>query len=376
VSSIWAFEPATAKVLTAGRLQVPISHSAVTVLGSTAWLVGGESNGTSEAVVQMITPNAGFGVAGQSGAGSPYAGYQLLIADRGNNRFLVMDDAMKVVWTYPSATSPPDPLGFNFPDDAFFMDKGRAIISNQEQNNTIIQLAYPSGKVIWSYGHPKQAGTAPGFLSEPDDAYVLKNGQVTVADANNCRILVINHDTTVAGQIGTNGKCVHNPPTSMGSPNGDTPLPDGNVLVSEINGSWISEYTLQGQLVWTAHPPLVYPSDPQQLGPNLYLVADYTKPGAFIYMDRQGQVQYRYAAASGPGELDHPSLAERVPSGAIMINDDYANRMVAIDPTTGALVWQYGVTDAAGTAPGMLDTPDGFDLLAHDGSTPTHPTTG
>jgi len=188
--------------------------------------------------------------------------------------------------------------------------------------------------------------------------------------------VIINHDTSVAGQIGTNGKCVHNPPTSMSSPNGDTPLPDGNVLVSEITGSWISEYTLQGQLVWTVHVPVVYPSDPQQLDSNLYLVADYAKPGAFIYTNRQGQVLYRYSAPSGPGELDHPSLAERVPSGAVMINDDYANRMVAIDPTTGALVWQYGVTDAAGTAPGMLDTPDGFDLLAPDGSTPTHPTTG
>ncbi len=38
-----------------------------------------------------------------------------------------------------------------------------------------------------------------------------------------------------------------------------------------------------------------------------------------------------------------------------MINDDYANRMVAIDPTTGALVWQYGITDAAGTGVGHVE---------------------
>ena len=87
-------------------------------------------------------------------------------------------------------------------------------------------------------------------------------------------------------------------------------------------------------------------------GPDLYLVADYAKPGAFIYTNRAGQVLYRYSVASGPGMLDHPSLAERLPSGVVMINDDYANRMVAIDPTTNALVWQYGITDAAGTAPG------------------------
>jgi len=376
VSSIWAFDPTTRRLLPAGRLQVPVSHSSMTVLGTTAWLVGGESNGTEVSAVQMLTPNRGFGSAGVSGAGSPYFGMRLLIADRGNNRLLVMDSAMHIMWTYPSATSPPDPYGFVFPDDAFFIDKGTAIISNQEENETIVEIAYPSGKIIWEYGHPKQPGTAPGYLHEPDDAYLLKNGQITVADAQNCRIMIINHDGTVAGQIGTDARCVHDPPTSMGSPNGDTPLADGNVLVSEINGSWISEYTLNGQLVWTTQVPLAYPSDPQQLGPNLYLVADYAKPGSFIYTDRTGQVLYRYFAPSGPGMLDHPSLAERLPSGAVMINDDYANRMVAIDPTTGALVWQYGITDAAGTGVGMLNTPDGFDVIAPGGSTPTHPSSG
>ncbi len=74
--------------------------------------------------------------------------------------------------------------------------------------------------------------------------------------------------------------------------------------------------------------------------------------------------------------LNHPSLAEKLPSGVYLINDDYRHRMVAIDPTTGALVWQYGITDHAGTAPGMLNTPDGFDLLNPDGTTPTHPQTG
>jgi hypothetical protein len=376
VSAIWAFNPGTGKMLVAGRLQVPVSHTSVTVLGTTAWFVGGESNGMPVAAVQMLKPNRGFGPAGTSGAGSPYFGLRLLIADRGNNRLIVLDSAMHITWTYPSATSPADPFGFVFPDDAFFVNKGQAIISNQEENETIVEIAYPSGKIIWEYGHPKRSGTAPGYLHEPDDAYLLKNGQITVADAQNCRVMIINHDGTVAGQIGTDGRCVHDPPSSMGSPNGDTPLADGNVLISEINGSWISEYTLQGQLVWTTQVPVVYPSDPQQLGPDLYLVADYSKPGEFIYTNRLGQVRYRYYAASGPGMLNHPSLAERLPSGVVMINDDYANRMLAIDPTTGALVWQYGITDAAGTSEGMLNTPDGFDVLAPDGSTPTHSATG
>jgi hypothetical protein len=40
--------------------------------------------------------------------------------------------------------------------------------------------------------------------------------------------------------------------------------------------------------------------------------------------------------------LNHPSLTELLPSGVFIVNDDYNNRMAAIDPATGALVWQYG----------------------------------
>ena len=376
VSTIWAFNPASNRLLPAGHLQVPVSHAGVTVIGSTAWIAGGESRGTPVAAVQMFRPNTAFGRAGAPGAGSPYFGAKLLIADRGNNRLLLLDDTMHLVWKYPSAHSPPDRLKFYFPDDAFFIDHGKAIISNQEQNNTIVEIAYPSGKIIWSYGHPRRASAARGYLHEPDDAYLLKNGQVTVADAYNCRVLVINHNGTVAHQIGSNGVCVHHPPSSMGTPNGDTPLADGNLLVSEINGSWVSEYRPTGSLVWTVHLPIAYPSDPQQLGPDRYLIADYAAPGKILEFNRQGKILYHYSPASGPGMLNHPSLTELLPSGVFMANDDYSDRMVAIDPKTGALVWQYGVTGRKGRQAGMLNTPDGFDVLLPNGSTPTHPVTG
>ena len=376
VSTVWAFNPAAKRLLPAGHLQVPVSHAAVAVTGSTAWIIGGESGGALVSSVQMLRPNRAFGTAGAAGAGSPFYGAKLLIADRGNNRLLLLDPQLHLLWKYPSAHTVRDPSRFYFPDDAFFIDRGTAILSNQEQNETIIKIAYPSGKILWSYGHPRHSGTAHGYLHEPDDAYLLKNGQVSVADAMNCRVLVINHNRTVAHQIGTNGVCTHDPPNSMGSPNGDTPLPDGNLLISEINGSWVSEYTVTGKPVWTTHLPIAYPSDPQQLGSDRYLIADYARPGQILEFNRAGHILYRYHPRSGPGMLNHPSLAELLPSGAIMVNDDYSNRMVAIDPATGALVWQYGITGRPGTAPGELHTPDGFDLLLPNGSTPTHPTTG
>lgn len=376
---IYAFDPAHNRALVAGHLIAPLSNSAVATVAGTAWLIGGESGSTPTATVQMLKPNIKFGTAGAPGAGSPYFGEKLMIADRGNNRILVLDDTGAITWTYPNPPSmpaPPGPKGFYFPDDTFFIHHGTGILTNQEENETIVQLGYPSGKVLWTYGHPAQPGSAPGYLHEPDDAYLLKNGNITVADADNCRILFISPAGSVIGQIGTTGTCVHNPPTSLGGPNGDTPLADGNVLISEVHGSWISEYTPSGQLVWTAHVAIGYPSDPQQLGPDLYVTADYSDPGGIVEFNRTGQILYNYHAPSGINRLNQPSLAELIPSGVFMVNDDYRDRMAAIDPATQALVWNYGVPDVPGTSPGYLNTPDGFDLLNPDGSTPTHPTTG
>jgi hypothetical protein len=169
------------------------------------------------------------------------------------------------------------------------------------------------------------------------------------------------------------------PEVAVAYPNGDTPLANGDVLVSEIDGSWIDEYTESGKLVWDLHMASVdYPSDPQQLASNLFLMTDYDPPaeGRILEFTRQGQIPWIYDVKVGDGALKKPSLAERLPDGLIMVNDDYRNRVVVIDPATDSIVWQYGITDVSGTAPGVLSIPDGFDNLLANGSTPTHPATG
>jgi outer membrane protein assembly factor BamB len=378
VDDVFAFDVARASFLRAGSLPVAVANAGTAVSKGRLFLVGGETNGgalTSD--VQMVTPNRAFGVAGTPGAGSPYYGDQLLVADRGNNRLLLLNDTGKTIWTYPSKNAPPPPGGFYFPDDAFFIRHGTAILSNQEDNDTLVEVAYPSGRIMFSYGHPRAPGSAPGYLNTPDDAYLLRDGDITVADPGNCRVVVLNPATKATlRQIGTVGACAHNPPNGLGSPNGDTPLSNGDLLISEINGSWVDEYTTSGRLVWAVKLPIGYPSDPQQIGPDRYLVADYENPGAIVEFNRSGQVLYRYQPKEGAGELNHPSLVELLPSGVFMLNDDYNDRIVAIDPSTGAIVWQYGQSGVAGTAPGLLNTPDGFDILGPGGATPTHPSTG
>ena len=102
--------------------------------------------------------------------------------------------------------------------------------------------------------------------------------------------------------------------------------------MSKVNGSYVDELTRGGHLVWSAHLPIAYPSDPQQLGPDRYLVADYARPGGVYEFNRAGRILWSYHPASGAGMLDHPSLAERFPGGLIAVTDDYRDRVVLIDP--------------------------------------------
>jgi hypothetical protein len=121
----------------------------------------------------------------------PLPGY-LLIADRGNNRMLLVNGSKHILWTYPAPGSTPA-MPFRFGDDTFFGPQIDRIISNQEDQHTIQIISFPGRKILWRYGHVNQQGSSPGYLRTPDDAYLLPNGLVTVADAYNCRVLFINH---------------------------------------------------------------------------------------------------------------------------------------------------------------------------------------
>jgi N-acetylneuraminic acid mutarotase len=385
---IWRFEPASRKLVPAGRLPSPVAAGAATVVGSTGYLIGGkEASGVALSSVIVLhlhrvaapaeeaettTPATSTSKKGKPPA---FAG-RLMIADRGNDRLLVVNAAKKVLWRFPSHAHPAPPGGFYFPDDAFFTHHGTQIISNEEQNERIVQLAFPSGKLLWSYGHPGVTGSEPGYLHEPDDAYLWRDGSVSVADAQNCRVLIVSQAKKVLKEFGEPSRCEHEPPRALGSPNGDTPLRNGNILVSEVNGSYIDEITRTGKLAWSVQLPIEYPSDPQQLAPDRYLVADYTSPGGLYEFNRKGKILWSYHPSSGPGMLDHPSLTERLPGGNLAVNDDYRHRVVIIDPRTGKIVWQYGRTDSPGRGQDHLNTPDGFDLLSPEGTTPTHPYTG
>lgn len=286
----------------------------------------------------------------------------LLIADRGNDRMILVDPHHRILWRFPDARDISRGVRLFFDDDTFVEPGGKAIVSNEEDDQTIVSVNIKTHQLRHLAGIPGIKGGGPNELNWPDDAYVLPDGTLTVADAYNCRILFIrNHE--IVRQIGITDVCAHNPPRTLGAVNGDTPVKGGGVLVSEINGSWIDEFSRTGRLLWSTQAPVGYPSDPQPLPDGRVLLADYSSPGAAVIINHHGTVLWRYRPTSGWGELNHPSLAFMLPNGDIAINDDYNDRVVIVDPHTNTIVWQYGHAHTAGTSHDELKTPDGMDFI-------------
>jgi hypothetical protein len=283
----------------------------------------------------------------------------LMIADRGNDRILIVDPHGHTIFSYPR---PGDHGTLYYDDDTFIEPGGERIISNEEDDQAIVEINLADRSQHVLFGHPGEIGSDMTHVNTPDDAYMLPDGTFTVADASNCRILFI-RDHRILRSYGHAGTCRHDPPRYLTPVNGDTPLPNGGVLVSEIQGSWIDEIGPEGRLLWAHKAPVSYPSDPQPLPGGRILIADYSNPGHILIINRAGKVLWRYGPASGYGRLNQPSLAMPLPNGDIAVNDDYRDRVLVIDPRTNRIVWKYGHTDIPGTAAGHLSIPDGMDFI-------------
>jgi len=289
----------------------------------------------------------------------------VLIADRGNNRLVIVSPAGRIVWSFPRPGDLRPGQTFRVPDDAFFSPDGKDIVVTQEDDFVITVIDIAHHRIVYRYGKPGVPGSAPNRLWNPDDALMLPGNWILAPDIKNCRILLIKLGAKRPSRIygETTQACYHDPPARWGSPNGAFPMRNGHFLVTEINGDWVDELTLQGKVIRSWHPPgFSYPSDTNEVRPGVYLSVDYTSPGGLEMFDRRGRVLWRYTPRGSDPPLDHPSLATPLPNGDVLMNDDDNNRVVVIDPRTNRVVWQYGHTGRPGRAPGYLNDPDGLDL--------------
>ena len=289
--------------------------------------------------------------------------YPVVIADRRNNRLIEIAPDKSIVWEFAS----PSLKVYRGNEDVNFSADGKFLAVSEEDNYDVHIVDYERKALIWTYGTPDVRGKDAGLLNYPDDAHLLADGKFITADIRNCRILIIDpKDNSIATQWGTPGKCRHKPPQELGHPNGATPLDNGDILVTEISGSWISRITRQGQVLWSVQAPNIrYPSDAfMTVDGKQVIVADFWKPGRVVIFDpATRKISWEYFVRNGEGMLDHSSIARELPdTGDIFVVDDLRDRVMVIDRKSKEIIWQYGVTDTKGHKPGYLFYPDGFDI--------------
>jgi hypothetical protein len=288
---------------------------------------------------------------------SALGGYNVLIADRGNNRIIEVTPDKQIVWEYDFKGLSP---GFGA-DDAFFTDSGKTVIVNLEKYHIVEQIDYQTKKIIWQYGTPGVHGSKLNYLYSPDDAYKLPNGDVTVADIKNCRVIEISPDKQIVRQYGKTQQC-SSKAGFLDAPNGDTPLQNGGMLISTILNHGLIELDSNWNPIFSMSFPLKYPSDPQLTKAGNILIAEYQHPGKIIEISKQGNVVWEYDG-EGNTLLNKPSLAIELPNGNILSNDDLNHRVIVIDKQTKKIIWQYGVTGKPGNGAGQLNIPDGVDII-------------
>jgi hypothetical protein len=393
--AVFSYSPGQRGVRAAGTLPVPAAYAAAAVRGGQAFLIGGD-NGVhplpSVTVLQLVPASATDTAASLGPDGAPWLGPPLsvghlapgsdpavlpggvLIADNRNNRLLIVDPRGRIRWEFPRPGDLAPGQAFQLPDDAFFSPDGRDIVATEEDYSVISVISIAEHKIIYRYGTPGVPGSAANHVSNPDDAMMMPDGELISADIKNCRLLLLpgpgGGPHRPLRVIGRTGICGHAPPHQFGSPNGAFPTTNGDYIVTEINGDWADGISLTGPARWSVHPPGVsYPSDTNEIYPGRYLTVDYSSPGQVVEFDSRGRLLWRF------GGLNHPSLALPLPNGNILVNDDFNDRVIVIDPVTHRIVWQYGHTGIPGSAPGYLHDPDGVDLAPPESLMITHAAT-
>jgi hypothetical protein len=323
---------------------------------------GGSGNSTTTSTVPTgtLAARAGTGpsylaVGAGNAAVAPPA--NVLIADRNNNRLLVISPQGQVVLTMAALT----------PSDAYFSSTGRSVIVTEHLKAVVLRRSVNTGRITYTYGHAGSPGSGTNHLRDPQTGHQIA-GQIVIADLGNCRVLFVAPPAhhPVAPVLGS-GQCAHNPPTSFAEPDSAFPTPGGGIVVTERNPGWIDvlskTHTLVGSPIrLTFTQP--YDANESKYAPGQLIVADRTRPGALEELDATThKVTWTYSVKTGDGALNLPTLARVLPNGNILVADSGNDRVIVIDHNSKKIVWQYGHTGKPGSTSGFLHTPGSVDLV-------------
>ena len=353
------FPPATTSTATTAPAPVPASSApAVTV--------------AANAPISLTATGPGWLAPGSDPSVLPGP---VLIADGNGNRVLIIDSNGRNLWQFPRAGDLAAGQTFKAPEVAWFSPDSKQVVVASEDTHILYVIDIVTHRIVSTYGTAGTAGWGANQLSTPDGVVMLPSRELMVPDSGNCRIILIPAGATaISRQIGTTGSCAHQPPTTLSDPSGLFPMTNGNYVLTEGVGHFVSEMTPAGKIVWTVQVPgvsAIYQTD--EIGPDRYLTVDHVVAGKVLTFNHSGKVLWSYAP-TGAQSLNKPSLAIGLPNGDVMISDKVNNRLLVVDPRNNRVVWQYGHTGVPGSGPGFLNNPTGMDLYPPNAIAAKHPT--
>ncbi len=155
---------------------------------------------------------------------------------------------------------------------------------------------------------------------------------------------------------------------------GENKITDKGVLtdyqtlwVSDFKGNQIAGYNKSGQLVWEQNmasqpiPPSGYNTHTEYVtvAPNGNLIVSDGEGMMVQEIDRSThRLLWQYGIkdkqGSAPGLLHQPDKSYKINDHEVVINDGNNRRVIIVDQRTNDIVWQYGETLRMGSQPGLL----------------------
>lgn len=181
-----------------------------------------------------------------------------------------------------------------------------------------------------------------------EDGQFNARNNLLIADQFNNRVIEVDREShEIAWRFGTGS---------------DKPGPDS--IVGPNDAERVGRFTLiSGTGIPPASPPLPGCSDPVNGCPD----------NRVVLVDAHGRIVWQYgmdggASGSGPNQLNVPvhsvflSSFPGHPGFHVMITDQSNERVIAVN-RAHEVVWQYGTTGVAGSAPNQLSNPNSAELL-------------
>ncbi len=170
---------------------------------------------------------------------------ELLIADAGDSRLLILNADDQEVWSFEAPHEIMSPFYAEMTDNGTILFTDTGLHKVYEINR--------EGEVLWSYGQILSAGSGSGELNEPAYAHRLSNGETLIADMANDRLLLVNKEGQESAVFyGTAEQPLLQPKHCQICDNGD-------ILVFSGREESVIRLDQWGTPIWSVHltPPVV-----------------------------------------------------------------------------------------------------------------------